>query len=173
MTRPALFLDRDGTLMVDHGYVADPHDVALLPGVVQALADLQKAGYFLFLVSNQSGVARGLMTETQLTQVHERLTQILAEHDVRLDAAYYCLHGPDAGCSCRKPAPGMLLRAASEFDVDLGRSIMIGDKPTDVAVGRAVGCRTVHYAAADPEDADLVTTDWQEIRAWLLCQKDK
>lgn len=139
----ALFLDRDGTLMIDTGYVRDPADVVLLPGVPEGLAAAKKMGFELVIVSNQSGVARGIISREQLAAVQARLEELLAAHGVTIDHVEMCLHGPDEGCACRKPAPGMLLAAARVRGIDLRRSVMIGDRETDVAAGRAAGCTTI------------------------------
>lgn len=137
--RRALFLDRDGTLIVDVGYPRDPALVEPLPGAVEALRDLQR-DWLLVIVSNQSGIARGLITPDEARAVHERVVELFAAGGVTFAGAYYCPHGPDHGCRCRKPAPGMLLDAARELDIELAASVMIGDKPSDVECGRAAGC---------------------------------
>ena len=140
MTR-ALFLDRDGTLIVDVGYPRDPALVEPLPGAVEALRELQ-ASFSLVIISNQSGIARGLITEAEATAVHVRVIELFAAGSVTFAGSYYCPHGPDAGCRCRKPAPGLLHDAARELGLDLPGSIMIGDKSSDVEAGIAAGCAT-------------------------------
>src|SRR5690606_15969958 len=127
----AVFLDRDGTLMEDRGYLGDPEGVALLPGVALALKKLRAAGYLLIVVSNQSGIARGLFTHEDLTRVNRRLETLLEEQGARLDAIYYCPHGPESQSETRKPAPGMILLAAREHHIDLHASATIGDQPRD------------------------------------------
>lgn len=158
----ALFLDRDGTLMVDTGYVRDPVDVQLLPGVVEALREARKLGFQLVVVSNQSGVARGIISPAQLNAVQKRFEDLLAREGISLDGAWFCLHGPDEGCACRKPAPGLLRQAATARDIDLSRSVMVGDRESDVLAGRAAGCTTIlldrtsphaHYTAASLIDS--------------------
>ena len=147
--RPALFLDRDGTIMVDVGYPRDPARVELLPGAAAALAALAPHAA-LVIISNQSGLARGRITPAEAAAVHARLIELLAAAGVAIAGAYYCPHGPDHGCRCRKPAPGLLLDAAADLDLDLAASIVIGDKPSDVAAGRAAGCTAaLLFAAAD------------------------
>jgi D-glycero-D-manno-heptose 1,7-bisphosphate phosphatase len=170
--KPAMFLDRDGTIMVDTGYPKDPRQVQLLPGADTALAALQREGYLLVVVSNQSGIGRGLVTRRQAEGVHRRLVADLADSGVSLDAAYYCPHAPEEGCTCRKPSPRMLLLAARAVGADLGRSFMVGDKPSDVAAGAAAGCRTVllrggtnrRRADAGP---DFVASDWDEVYRYI------
>jgi D-glycero-D-manno-heptose 1,7-bisphosphate phosphatase len=156
--RPALLLDRDGTLVADAGYLADPAGLRLLPGVAAALGRAQAAGYRLIVVSNQSGIARGLVSEEQVAAVHRALSARLRRRGVALDGIYVCPHHPEVGpppyradCTCRKPRPGLLLRAGEEHGLDLARSFMVGDRDCDVEAGRAAGCRTVLLAR--PGDA--------------------
>jgi D-glycero-D-manno-heptose 1,7-bisphosphate phosphatase len=170
MAARALFLDRDGTLMVDTGYVRDPNDVALLPGVPEGLREAHALGFELVVISNQSGVARGIITEEQLAAVESRFEALLAEHGVTFDLVLFCKHGPDDGCPCRKPAPGLLHDAARARNIDLSRSIMVGDRASDVAAGRAVGCTTVLLAPAGGAsgiDADYTVSSFSEIGAIL------
>jgi len=150
--RPAIFLDRDGTIIEDRGYVSRPEEVTLLPGAADAISRFRRAGFRVVVVSNQSGVARGLFTEKDLAAVHQRLEETLAKEGAALDAAYYCpfLDGPDAVIEAyrresdlRKPKPGMLLQAARDLHLDLSRSWMIGDAESDVEAGRRAGCRTI------------------------------
>ncbi len=150
--RKAVFLDRDGTIIEDSGYVADPAKVRLLPGAAQAIRKINDAGLFAVIVSNQSGIARGIFSQEDLAKVHSRMEQLLKEGDAHIDAEYYCpfLEGPDAKNSTyrkpsdlRKPKPGMLLQAASEHDIDLAHSWMIGDAARDVEAGARAGCRTI------------------------------
>lgn len=152
MSARAIFLDRDGTIIEDSGYLFEPDSVRLLPNAAEGLARLKLAGFQLVLVSNQSGIARGIFDEAALARVHSRLEALLAERGVRLDAAYYCpfLAGPDASVETyrresplRKPGPGMLLQAAGELGLDLSQSWMIGNAATDVLAGNAAGCRTI------------------------------
>ncbi|CAN5725659.1 HAD family hydrolase [soil metagenome] len=141
MTR-ALFLDRDGTLITDVGYPRDPDLVQPLPGAIDALRELQRT-WTLVIISNQSGIARGLITEAEAAAVHARFVEVFADGGVTFAGAYYCPHGPDAGCRCRKPAPGLLHDAARDLDLELGTSAMIGDKPSDLEAGRAAGVAQV------------------------------
>ena len=152
MKPTAVFLDRDGTIIEDPGYVGHPDQVRLLPGAAEALRRFSDLGYLVIIVSNQSGVARGLFDEAELTAVHARFEGLLQTAGTRLDGAYYCpyLSGPEAKVEAyrrdsklRKPAPGMLLQAAGEHHIDLSRSWMIGDSPDDVEAGRRAGCRTI------------------------------
>lgn len=137
MTR-ALFLDRDGTLITDVGYPRDPALVEPLPGAVDALRELGRS-WKLVIVSNQSGIARGLITEAEAAAVHARVVEVFTQGGVTFAGTYYCPHAPDAGCRCRKPAPGLLLDAARDLGLELATSAMIGDKPSDLEAGRAAG----------------------------------
>lgn len=150
--RPAVFLDRDGTIINDAGYIDDPKKVELLPGAATAIARLRDAGYLAVIVSNQSGVARGKFDEAKMNEVHGRVVEVLGECGATIDGAYHCpyLSGESAvveryrrDSPMRKPNPGMLLEASRAHGIDLSRSWMIGDKLSDVAAGRAAGCRTI------------------------------
>ena len=171
--RRAVFLDRDGTLIVDHGYLRDPGEVLLLTGVAEALYDLKRFGFSLVLVSNQSGIGRGIITEEQANQVHRRLISCLNACGITLDGAYYCPHSPWQGCSCRKPSPGMLIKAATELTLDLARSFMIGDRPTDVEAGRRAGCRSILLMpqappGTSPGGDDCHAQGWSEVIGLIL-----
>lgn len=134
-----VFLDRDGTLIHDPGYLRDPEAVRLLPRVVPALWLLQREGFRLVLVTNQSGIARGYLTRKVLRAIHDRLKQLLSAQGIILDGWYYCPHHPDTGCRCRKPNPGLLRRAARELGASLPRSYSVGDRGSDVVAGQRVG----------------------------------
>lgn len=157
----AVFLDKDGTLIPNVPYNVDVKHIRLLPGVAEALARLHAAGYPLFVVSNQSGVARGYFAEDALLHVEQRLREMLAGAGVPLAGFRYCPHHPEGTvaayrgvCACRKPAPGMLLDLAAEHELDLARCWMIGDSESDVQAGRRVGCRTVLLAAGAATEAE-------------------
>ena len=140
--RPALFLDRDDTLIRDSPYLSRPEGVELLPGWREGLTAFRKAGCRLIMVSNQSGVGRGLITREQLLKVHARLTDLLAEGGVQLDATFYCPHTPEAGCRCRKPGTGMIEAACKAFPTDLTASLMVGDRKGDMEMGIAAGVQS-------------------------------
>lgn len=146
---PAIFLDRDGTLTHRYHYPSRPEHLRLYDGIAAPLTMLRRAGYRLVVVTNQSGIARGYFTEADLARMHEYLRATLEASGVALDAIYHCPHHPDgvvAGlatrCDCRKPQPGMLLRAAQDLDLDLTRSWLVGDILDDVEAGARAGCRT-------------------------------
>jgi D-glycero-D-manno-heptose 1,7-bisphosphate phosphatase len=150
MSNKAIFLDRDDTIIEDPGYINSPDQVKLLQFASSAVADFRKMGYKLIVISNQSGVARGIITEQALGQIHERLKQLLAEQNAYLDRIYYCPYHPDGviqkyrkDSDWRKPKPGMLLAAAKEMNLNMSDSWMIGNTYQDVAAGKAAGCRTI------------------------------
>jgi len=150
MSNKAIFLDRDDTLIEDVGYINHPDQVKLLDGVAEALIEFGAMGYMLIVVSNQSGVARGIVTEQILGEIHDRLKQLLAESGVYLDGIYYCPYHPDGvvpkyrkDSDWRKPNPGMLLAASDEMDIELSRSWVIGNSSCDIEAGLRAGCKTV------------------------------
>jgi histidinol-phosphate phosphatase family protein len=143
MPKPAIFLDRDGTLIEERHYLSEPAQVALFPGVIEALALLASAGYALVIVTNQSGIGRGLFTDSQLEAVHRHLEELLAAGGVRLDGIYHCPHAPHQACDCRKPLPGLARRACAELDLDPARSFVIGDKPADVSLAARIGASPI------------------------------
>jgi D-glycero-D-manno-heptose 1,7-bisphosphate phosphatase len=150
MASRAVFLDKDGTLVEDIPYNVDPELIRPTEGAIESLRQLQDAGYKLIVVSNQSGVARGIFREEALTAVETRLRAILSAVGVSLTGFYYCPHLPQAtlpqyaiDCACRKPRPGLLLRGAREHDIDLSASWMIGDILNDMQAGKSAGCRTI------------------------------
>ena len=156
MPNKAVFLDRDHTLIEDPGYISDPEVVKLLPGVELAVKSLAGAGYKLVVVTNQSGVARGMLTEEALEKIHAEMRRQLSDKDARVDAIYYCPYHPQGtveqyaiDSDLRKPQPGMLLQAAKELDIDLSQSWMVGDSARDVEAGQRAGCRTVRVRRRD------------------------
>jgi histidinol-phosphate phosphatase family protein len=177
--RPAVFLDRDGTLIRETGYLSDPQDLELLPGVARALRNLTEAGYPLIVVSNQSGVGRGMFPASRVHAVMGRLRERLREHGVELTAIRFCPHRPEDGCACRKPRAGLLELAAEDLDVSLRDSVTIGDKLIDVAAGRRAGGRGVLVRTGYGREAegrigidgpppDRVCDDLPSAVEWLL-----
>lgn len=151
--RRAVFLDRDGTLTEARHYPAHPSDLVLQPHIGAPLRALQESGIALIVVTNQSGVARGLFDESAVSAMHDHLRLLLARHDIRLDGIYSCPHLPNAPlaqfrkvCACRKPAPGMLIQASQDLSLDLARSWMIGDSGCDIEAGRNAGTSTALVA---------------------------
>ncbi|HEX2267435.1 MAG TPA: HAD family hydrolase [Actinomycetota bacterium] len=150
MKQPAVFLDKDGTLVENVPYSADPVKMRLCPGAAEGIRMLGEAGFRLFVVSNQSGVARGHFGEHELVGVEARLRTLMGQAGVKLDAFYYCPHHPEGSvaeyslaCDCRKPEPGMILNAGRDHAIDLAGSWLIGDILDDVEAGRRAGCRTI------------------------------
>lgn len=148
--KQAVFFDRDGTLNEELGYLGDPARVRLLAGAPEAVAAARNAGFTTVIITNQSGIARGLLTEEQVHAVNDRVVAMLKLYGAVVDAVYYCPHHPEGPveafkgeCDCRKPAPGLLQRAANEFGLDLAQSFVIGDKASDVGLAAAVGAQGV------------------------------
>jgi D-glycero-D-manno-heptose 1,7-bisphosphate phosphatase len=144
MSRAAVFLDRDGVLIdnVDT-YVRTWNDVHFLPGVFEAMQRLQSSPYVTVLVTNQSAVGRGIITAAQALEINARIVEEIETHGGRVDGAYLCLHSPANACDCRKPAPGLLLQAQAELELDLGTSFLIGDALTDLQAADAAGVRGI------------------------------
>lgn len=145
-----MFLDRDGTINVEKEYLYKVKDFEFIPGAPEAIRKLKAAGFLVIVVTNQSGVARGYYGLDDVARLHEHMSAELAKHGASVDAFYVCPHHPDARvaelrieCDCRKGAPGMLLRAAAEHGIDLGRSYMVGDKLADIEAGEGAGCSTI------------------------------
>jgi D-glycero-D-manno-heptose 1,7-bisphosphate phosphatase len=148
--RPALFLDRDGVIVDEAEYLADPAQLRLLPGSAEAIAEVNRQGVPVIVVTNQSGVARGYFPESRVAEIHERLDRLLAGQGAHIARYYYCPHHPTEGrpsyridCQCRKPQPGMLLQAARDLSLELHESYLVGDKLSDLGAGASAGCRTI------------------------------
>jgi D,D-heptose 1,7-bisphosphate phosphatase len=167
--RRAIFLDKDGTLVEDVPYNADPAKIRFAPGAADAIRSLSSAGFRLFVITNQSGVARGMFPISALAAIQSRVETMMQEAGAPLDGFYFCPHLPDGSvaefaqrCDCRKPAPGLILQAAAEHDIDLPESWVVGDKLDDVEAGRQAGCRTVLIGSSaknDPNCATAVVAD--------------
>jgi D-glycero-D-manno-heptose 1,7-bisphosphate phosphatase len=165
--RKAAFLDRDGVLNADRAYLYRPEDFEILPGVLPALRLLTKQRHALVVVTNQSGIARGLFAEADYERLRDHMREVFATQDIVFDGIYHCPHHPEAAveqyrlaCDCRKPAAGLLRRAAEELDLDLPRSLLVGDKASDIAAGRAAGVGRCYLvgAAADAAAPDPAAT---------------
>ena len=139
--RKAVFLDRDNTLIYDHGYIHEPEKVFLLEGVGKGLKLLKEAGYMLIAVSNQSGIGRGYFEEKDFWAVNSKLQELLKPFGVQIDAFFFCPHKPDDNCTCRKPKTEMALKASQELNISLKDSIMIGDKDSDLEFGFKAGMK--------------------------------
>lgn len=149
MQKKAVFLDRDGVINEERGYVWLRKDLVLLPGVEDALKQIRKAGYLVIVITNQSGIAKGLYTEQDVRALHRSLNQDLISGVAQIDAFYFCPHHPDGlieeysiPCYCRKPKNGLLLQAAKDWDIDLQQSYFIGDSERDIIAGKKSGCTT-------------------------------
>ena len=153
----AVFVDRDGTIMEDCDYCSDPKDVRIFPGVPEALRRLKARGFKLIVITNQSGIGRGLMTVEQYRSVE---AEVLRQVDGLIDATYFCPDVPGQHSSCRKPSPGMILQANREHGIDLSRSFFIGDKEIDVECGRNAGVRTIRVQTGFQHDTIGSTADW-------------
>jgi len=184
--RPTVFLDRDGTILKEVPYLASAEQAELLPGVAEALAGLHRAGAQLIVVSNQSGIARGLLDEGDLVAIQNKIDQGLERLGARLDAYYHCPHHPSVGvapqrrrCRCRKPLPGLLERAAQDFAIDWSRSVGVGDDVRDlqafaamdlpaVLVGTGKGRQAKQRLAEQGKDPDLYAGHLAEAVPWVL-----
>ena len=183
MSVPAVFLDRDGTLVHPRHYPSRPEELLLYEGIGPKLELIQSAGYRLVIITNQGGLAHGYFTEEALTRMHEHLLTELGRFGARIDGIYHCPHHPEGSipelatvCECRKPQPGMLLRAARELDLDLARSWFVGDILDDVEAGNRAGCRTALVdigTEAQPETAvrrpDFVARDTAHALEIIAC----
>ncbi|MBZ2190294.1 D-glycero-beta-D-manno-heptose 1,7-bisphosphate 7-phosphatase [Alcanivorax sp. JB21] len=173
---PAVFLDRDGVINVDHGYVHTPDTFDFIDGVFDACAYFQRQGYLLVVVTNQSGIGRGLFSEAQFQQLTAWMLARFEQEGIHIDGVYHCPHHPDDGCDCRKPAPGLLRQAIREHDIDVARSLMLGDKAADMAaaaaagVGRRILVRSGQALShADAGQADEIWDSIREASSLTLC----
>jgi D-glycero-D-manno-heptose 1,7-bisphosphate phosphatase len=155
-------LDRDGTLIVERSYLAAPEEVELLPKAAAGLQRFAECGWGRLLLTNQSGVGRGYFDLAAVEAVHRRMLELLRQAGASLDGIYICPHAPEDGCDCRKPRPGLAMRAAAEWRFDLRASVVVGDKASDVCLGKAIGARTilVRTGYGEAELAGGVEPDW-------------
>ena len=140
---PFVVLDRDGTIIEEVSYLSDPKQIALIPGAGKALRDLSAMGFGLVVITNQSAVGRGFFDEAQLARIHGCFLKMLRAEDINLDGLYFCPHTPKDRCLCRKPQTGLIRKASQEFGFDLSNSIVIGDKVSDIEMGRRVRALTI------------------------------
>lgn len=185
----AVFLDRDGTVNEEVGYLRDLGKLRLLPGAGLAVRRLNEAGFKVVLVTNQSGVARGYFPESLVHETHALLDEMLKQYGARIDAVYYCPHHPTAGnssytmnCECRKPMTGLIDKAVKELHIDSSRSYMVGDKWSDVELGQRAGVHTVlvlsGFAPDDPgnkrperlNEPDFIAHGLREAAEWIIIQ---
>ena len=178
--RGFVFLDRDGTLIVEKNYLSDPDQVELIEGAAGAIRRLRESGYGVVVLTNQSGLGRGYFTAERVEAVHARLRELLAREGAQLDGIYLCPHTPDDACECRKPALGLVERAAREHEVDRQRSFIIGDKRCDIECGKHAGIvsilvRTGYGRETESEIgaiADHVASNLPEAVEWILGSGD-
>ncbi len=172
----AVFLDRDGTIIVHEPYLSSPDQLKLLPYAAEGIRLFQKMGYFVFIITNQSGIARGFFDEKCLLLIHDKLITMLQKEDITINGIYYCPHHTEGvveqyrvACDCRKPKPKMILDAANKYHVDLAQSLMIGDSAVDMQAGKNAGCICVlvknpHSDVSDEisKNADYIVNDLRE-----------
>ena len=185
MRRPAVFLDRDGTIIEDVGFLRDLSQVDVLPWAAEAIRQVNDAGFAVVVITNQSGVARGYFDEAHVRATHRAIDAALAPHGARIDAYYYCPHYPKSSdphygvdCDCRKPASGLLRRAAADLGIDVNQSWMVGDWWRDVQAGIGAGTRTIlirtgrstahRPAPPDAPRPDAILNDLMEAAGWIL-----
>ena len=157
--RRALFLDRDGVINIDYGYVSRVEDFEFVPGVLDFIKTAQEKGYLPIVVTNQSGIGRGYYTVEAFERLTGYMLEKMREHGIVIDRShvFHCPHAPDEGCDCRKPKPGMLLSAKARFDIDMAQSVMIGDKESDTEAARRAGVgRTVLVEKNKPIERKVV-----------------
>ncbi|WP_447968241.1 D-glycero-alpha-D-manno-heptose-1,7-bisphosphate 7-phosphatase [Nitrospira sp. M1] len=175
-----VFVDRDGTLNEDPGYLSNPDALVLYPGVVEAVAKLKQAECAVVLVTNQSGIGRGYLTRVDLLAIHDKLERLLEQGGGSLDGVFFCPHLPDAGCECRKPKPGLIHQAVESLQVSVARSYMVGDKRSDMelasnvgAIGVLVNTSPVSQDAIDAKkrgelSIECITLTFREAVEWIL-----
>ena len=167
--RRFVFLDRDGTLIEDRDYAHALSDYAPLAGAYEAVRELRVAGFGAAIVTNQSGIGRGLFSEADFARFESHLLADFAAHGAPLDASYHCPHTPDAGCDCRKPRPGLVRRAQSDFAIELAGSWVIGDRESDVELAANLGCRAIRIGGEPRSDGVAVARDLLDaVRRWVL-----
>ena len=187
--RAGVFLDRDGTVIEEKHFLDRPEDVVLLPSAAEAIAKLNSLGIPVAIATNQSGIARGYFPESRIGEVHARLDELLAPFGAKIDRYEYCPHHPQEGvglyrvdCDCRKPKPGMLKRSAAALDVDLTRSLMVGDRIGDLEAGANAGCRSAlvrtgygknvadDFAVSAMRFVGAFSSLEEAINAWILAE---
>ena len=174
-----MVLDRDGTLNVEKNYLSDPSELELLPGVIDGLKLLRRHGFGLVIMTNQSGIGRGIVDVRGVERIHGRLTELLLEAGVSIDGIYYCPHAPDENCVCRKPKTAMLYRAAAELGFAPDDAFVVGDKLSDIEMGHAVRATTIlvltcygNQLAQTVEQADFIAEDLAEAAAVIVQLSD-
>jgi D-glycero-D-manno-heptose 1,7-bisphosphate phosphatase len=179
----AVFLDRDGTIIEDTGYISAPEEVKFIPGAIEAVKKLNQAGYKVIIISNQSGVARGILNEAMLQSIDKTMHRKILNGGAHIDGSYYCPHHPEHGvypyrqyCECRKPHPGLIKKATREHEIDLSKSFMVGDKATDIETGKRAGVKTLFVLSGRgaeetkelKEKPDHLADNLPEAAEWIL-----
>lgn len=169
----AVFIDKDGTLIPDIPYNVDPNLIQISPEAIEGIRLLRENGFLIIVISNQSGIAKGYFNEDALEGVSVKISSILKEYELDVDAYYYCPHSPDGvieeysvSCNCRKPMPGMICKAAEEFNINLSRSWMVGDILNDVEAGNRAGCRSI--LINNGNETEWVMSELRRPYAWAL-----
>lgn len=169
--KKACFLDRDGVLIEEVNYIKSPDQVKIIPGVFDALKKLREKGYLCIVISNQSGVARGYFKEGDVAKIQDRIDGFLTEKGLKIDGYYNCPHHPGGtvseykkDCDCRKPKPGLILKAAKEHSIDLSKSFMIGDKFSDIKAAENAGCHTAIMVRTGHGEEQISSRDTKDIR---------
>jgi histidinol-phosphate phosphatase family protein len=178
MKKPAVFLDRDGTIVVDLQYPREAEKLKFVEGVIPALLEIQKKGFLLFVISNQSGVGRGIISDKDFQAVHQRLCEMLQKEKVQIQEFAYCFHKPEDNCQCRKPETKLIEDLSAEYQIDLGRSFTIGDKWSDVLLGTRVGAKGILLGDSDLKDKPVeleeenfvVCPNWKRVLEYLLAE---
>lgn len=171
---PVVILDRDGTVVVDRHYLGDPDGLEFMPGAAAGLRKLHAMGCKLIIITNQSGIGRGILTLEQVKRVNAGLEMMMDTIGAPVTDTYFCPHAPDANCDCRKPATMLLLKAAAEHDFDPAKCVVIGDKQSDIEMGKKVGAKTILIASGTAkgnaqanEGADIVVADLNDAAQWI------
>jgi len=154
----AVFIDRDGTININFGYIDKPERFKFHKGVIEGMKLLKKNGYKIIIVTNQSGIGRGFFSEKELEKIHNKMIKELSEKNINVDAVYYCPHHPEDNCNCRKPKTGLLESAVKDLDIDIKESFVIGDRMLDMEAGDKMGCKTVLV----PENKEKIDIEMKE-----------
>jgi len=176
MLKRALFLDRDGTVIAERGYLKDPAQIEILPGAVDALRKLAREGWKLIVISNQSGVGRGLITLEEMNAVQAKFLRLMKSNGIEITASYLCTHTPEDNCECRKPATLSVEKAVREHAISAQQSWMVGDREGDILCGRNAGCSTMWLRNREfpvaPELPDHIAANWNEIYERISADSD-
>ncbi len=143
MSDSVVFLDRDGTIIEEKDFINSPDEIEFIPGSIEGIRTIRKLGYKIIVISNQSGIGRGILTEKMVKEINDSFIQQLRERDAPIDALYFCPHHPDDDCNCRKPKAGMISRAVAEHKLELEKAVIIGDKLSDIEMGKRIGAKSI------------------------------